>query len=169
MANNAKRLEQLLMNGKPAEEVGAYIAMPEEFKDNYLIGCVMRGKKIEDYKFLVVNGEFCGAKAADIINRDANTILLLGYNGNSACLNQILKKYGKDYEFSTHGRVYSTGPVFCYYANLMDEIMSSSYIILTGQSFPRGHVTAKKVLASRKTNLNQVGIAKPKIEFYDFI
>lgn len=81
MANNTKRQEQPLMNGKPAEEVGAYIAMPEELKENCLVELIesRRGKSINDYRFLVVNGEFCGTRAVDIVNTDPNTMLLLGY------------------------------------------------------------------------------------------
>jgi hypothetical protein len=92
-------------------------------------------RRLAKLKAVLLTGNYCGAFAKTFVNRDADTILVIGKG------------------FVTHGDVHSLGPVLAVEdAHFMGDVTGADLVWFVDSSFPRGTTTGLPVILAPTAN-----------------
>jgi hypothetical protein len=107
--------------------------------------------RLSKLKALYLTGSFVGAASKDLVNKDPDTVLVIGKG------------------FITHGQVYSLGPILAVEdAHFMGDVTGADVVWFADQSFPRGKTRGAPVILAPTAQHSQMRVGTRHVWHGDY-
>jgi hypothetical protein len=107
--------------------------------------------QLRKLKAVLLTGSYCGADSVTFVNRDPDTILIIGKG------------------FVTHGSMYSLGPILAVEdAHFMGDVTGADLVWFVDKSFPRGTTTGLPVILAPSARRSQMHPGSADVWFGDY-
>jgi hypothetical protein len=107
--------------------------------------------RLSRLKAVYLTGHYCGTESKDFVNNDPDTVLVIGKG------------------FTTHGEVYSLGPVLAVEdAHFMNNVTGADLVWFVDRSFPRGRTVGAPVILALTAVHSQMDVVSKHVWHGDY-
>lgn len=150
LADQVKKAQAVDVTPFAKQITNPFTALTEEGKAKLKLRGI-NVDRLAKLKAVYLVGNYCGAASKNFVNKDADTILILGKG------------------FVTHGQVYSLGPLLAVDdAHFMGDVAGADLVWFTGKSFPRGQTSGAPVILSLTAGHSQMRIMSKHVWHGDY-
>lgn len=108
-------------------------------------------KRLAKLKARYLTGSYCGANSLNFVNRDPNTVLVVGKG------------------FVSHGKVFSLGPIVAVDdAHFMGDVTGADLVWFVDKSFPRDLTVGLPVILATTASHSQIDVATADVWWGDY-